>query len=373
MREQMEREPVRFLWREIEGRVDWAREALARFLAARVEDLAFVTNATTAVNSVVRSLEFQPGDELLTTDHGYNACNNVLEESARRCGAKVVVARVPFPLNSEGEVIEAVLSAVTSKTRLVLLDHVTSPTALVLPIPDLVRELEGRGISVLVDGAHAPGMLELNLRELGASYYTGNLHKWVCAPKGAAFLHVRADRQAGLHPATVSHGYNTPREGRSMFQDEFDWQGTLDVTSWLSVPAALKFGERLYPGGWPALRAHNRELAIAGRRLLCERLELAAPCPESMLGSMATLPLPDQLQPADPGESRAVIARFNALQTWLFEQRSIEVPIVKWGAPTRSWFRISAHAHNTLADYERLADALVEGRDHHKAMALSLD
>jgi isopenicillin-N epimerase len=158
-----------------------------------------------------------------------------------------------------------------------------------------------------------------------------------------------------------------------MFQDEFDWQGTLDVTGWLSVPAALRFGASLLPGGWNALREHNRQLAIAARRLLCERLELAPPCPESMLGSMATLLLPDLLQPATPGESRAVIARFNPLQTWLFEQHAIEVPLVTWGAPSRHWFRVSAHAHNAIGDYERLADALIEARDNHKSMAVSRD
>jgi isopenicillin-N epimerase len=213
-----------------------------------------------------------------------------------------------------------------------------------------------------VDGAHAPGMLPLDLNALGASYYTGNLHKWVCAPKGAGFLHVRADRQGGVHPATLSHGYNTPRVGRSQFQDEFDWQGTLDVTGWLSVPAALRFGASLFPGEWPELMRHNRELAIAARRLLCERLSLAPPGPESMLGSMATLPLPATLQQTT-GESRAVVARFDPLQSWLFHERQIEVPVVVWGKPPVRWFRISAHAHNAIADYERLADGLTEVKE----------
>jgi isopenicillin-N epimerase len=366
LREEMEREPVRFLWREIESRLDAAREALAGFLHVAPADLAFVTNATTAVNAVVRSLELQPGDELLTTDHGYNACNNVLAESARRAGARVVVARVPFPIRDASEVTTAVMDAITPRTRLVMLDHVTSPTALVFPVEELTRQLEDRGIRVLIDGAHAPGMLPLELDALGASYYTGNLHKWVCAPKGAAFLHVRRDRQAGLHPATLSHGYNTPRPGRSPFHDEFDWQGTLDVTAWLSVPAALRFCGSLLPGGWPELRESNRRLAIAARQLLSERLALAPPCPESMVGSMATLPLPPALQPSSAGESRAVIERFDPLQTWLFEQRRIEVPLVTFGTPARRWFRVSAHAHNSIADYVRLADALADAEKEHK-------
>lgn len=353
----MEREPVRFLWREIEGRLDAARAVLAEFLGARQDDVAFVVNATTAVNAVVRSIDLQPGDEVVATSHGYNACSNVLEERARLTGAKVVVAEVPFPIAGDGDVVNAVLAAVNERTRLVLVDHVTSPTALVFPVEEIVRAVEARGIPVLVDGAHAPGMLALNLQSLGASYYTGNLHKWVCAPKGAAFLFARADRQAGLHPATLSHGYNTPRAGRNRFHDEFDWQGTLDVTAWLSVPAALRFCAELYPGGWLELRRNNHELAIAARDLLTKRLGLAAPCPESMVGSMATLPLPAAFQGDGSGESRAVIARFDPLQTWLFEKHGIEVPTIRWGKSGQRWFRVSAHAHNALEDYDRLADA----------------
>ncbi len=358
LRAEMERNPVRFLWREVEERLDAARTALARFVGADAEELAFVPNATTAVNSVLRSLELQPGDELITTDHGYNACNNVLAECARRSGAKVISARVPFPISEPEQAVAAILGAVTPRTRLVLVDHVTSPTALVLPVESIIRELEPRGIAVFVDGAHAPGMLPLELRALRPSYYTGNLHKWVCAPRGAGFIFVRRDRQRGVHPATISHGYNTPRAGRSPFHDEFDWQGTLDLTAWLTVPAAIRFCESLMPGGWPALMRHNHELVIAARRQLCERLGIEPPSPDAMLGSMATLPLPHALQEQNAGESRAVIARFDPLQSMLLDQHRIEVPLVKWGAPPRRWFRISAHAYNSPAEYERLADAL---------------
>ena len=367
LREEMEAEPLQFLWREIESRIDAARESLAAFLGAPFSELALVVNATTAVNAVVNSVRLRPGDELLTTNHAYNACGNVLELAARRSGARVIVAKVPFPVEGEGSLIESILAQVTERTKLVLLDHVTSPTALIFPMEVLVREIERRGIPVLVDGAHAPGMLPLRLGELGASYYTGNLHKWVCAPKGAGFLYVRRDRQEGLHPATLSHGYNTRRAGRSAFHDEFDWQGTSDVTAWLSVPAALQFIEGLLPGGWPAVVQHNHELAIAARELLTARLRLAQPCGVSMLGSMATLPVPDVLQAEHATESRAVISRFDPLQMWLFDQHRIEVPLVTWGDPVRRWFRISAHLHNDLTDYEALAEALDEATATVKA------
>src|SRR5438552_4100747 len=188
LRAEMEREPVRFLSRELDDRLDAARAALAAFLGAEADDLAFVTNATSGVNAVLRSREFADGDELLTTDHAYNACKNALEYVARRTRARVVIAPIPFPVASSDEVVAAIMGRVTPRTRLALIDHVTSPTALVLPVERLIAELARRGIDGLVDGAPAPGMLPLDLPPLRATYYTGNCHKWLCAPKGSAFL-----------------------------------------------------------------------------------------------------------------------------------------------------------------------------------------
>jgi isopenicillin-N epimerase len=354
LRERLERQPVSFMSRDLEALLDDARCSLAAFLGAEPEGLVFVTNATTAVNAVLRSLTLASGEELLVTDHAYNACRNALDFVAAAARARVVIAPVPFPLASPDAVVEAVLARVTPQTRLALLDHVTSPTGLVLPIERLVRELAARGVDTLVDGAHAPGMLALDLRALDAAYYAGNCHKWLCAPKGAGFLHVRGDRRHGVRPVVISHGANSPRTDRSRLLLEFDWTGTHDPTPYLCVPEAIRFLGGLLPGGWPELMARNRTLALEAQRILCEAFGVAPPCPEEMMGSLATVPLPDASaplrSPLDPDPlGDVLLARFG-----------IEVPIFPWPAPPRRLVRMSCQAYNARQDYERLARALVE-------------
>jgi len=352
LRRKMEAEPVQFLWRNYEQRLDPARAEVAAFIGARSRDVVFVPNATTAVNGVLRSLKLRPGDELLTTCHDYNACRNALVQRAREDHASVVVAQVPFPIRNPGQAVEAVVRSVTRRTKLALIDHVTSSTGIILPVAHMIRELEARGVDTLVDGAHAPGMVPLNLRRLQPAYYAGNLHKWVCAPKGAAFFWAREDKQIGLQPAVVSHGNNTPRTDHTPFQDRFDWAGTFDPTSWLCAAEAIRWMAKLVGGGWPAIYHHNHILAVEARRLLCERLELAPPCPEPMLGAMVTLPLPERFQ------GRPKSGKIDSEQLRLYDEFQIEVPFFRFGQPSRRYFRISAQLYNSLKDYERLAEAL---------------
>ncbi len=351
LRAELEREPVQFLFREIEPRLDAARERLAAFVGAHSEDLAFVTNATMGVNAVLRWLPLSAGDELLTTDHAYNACRNALDVVAERAGAVVRVARIPFPLRSADEAESAVLAAVTPRTRLVLIDHITSPTGLILPVERLVPALQERGALVLVDGAHAPGMVPLDVNALGADFYTGNCHKWTCAPKGAAFLHVRRDRQGMVRPTAISHGANSPRTDRSRFRIEADWTGTCDPTAWLCVPAALDHVGGMLPGGWPAIMEANRALAIAGRVMLCEALGIDAPAPDSMIGSLAAVPLPPSPRRLEPP------LFVDSIQDALWERR-IEVPVNPWPAWPGRVLRISAHLHVRPDEIARLAAAL---------------
>jgi len=355
LRERLERQPVQFFVRDLEALLDAARSELASFIGARPESLAWVPNATTGVNSVLRSLSLEPDDELLTTDHEYNACRNALEFVAERSRCRVVVVALPFPLERPEQIVDAVISRVTPRTRLVLVDHVTSQTGLVLPIQRLVEQLQERGVETLVDAAHAPGMLELDVESIGATYYTGNCHKWLCAPKGAGFLYVRADRLEQVRPAVISHGANSPRKDRSRFLNEFDWVGTVDPTALLSVPEALRFMGSLLPGGWPELRRRNRALALEGRRALCEALGIAPPCPDEMIGSLASVPLP-------PGSGGAPESSLygDPLQDELLERWRIEVPIVPWPAPPRRLVRISAQAYNRPEHYTLLAQALTD-------------
>jgi len=355
IRLRMERQPVQFFVRDLEGLLDTARAELAAFLHAPSTDIAWVPNATSGINAVLRSLSLAPGDELLTTDHEYNACRNALEYVAGRTGARVVVARIPFPLADADQAVDAILERAGGRTRLALIDHVTSQTGLVLPIARIVAALAGRGIDTLVDGAHAPGMLDLRLADIGAAYYTGNCHKWLCAPKGAGFLYVHPDRQSEIRPVAISHGANSPRQDRSRFLQEFDWVGTDDPSPMLCVPGAIRFMESLLPGGWPALRAHNRALTLDGRRELGEVLGIDLPSPDTMIGSLAALPLPDGAM--EPPKS-AMYA--DPLQDELLRRWRIEVPIIPWPDVPKRLIRISAQIYNDPTQYRLLAEALRE-------------
>jgi isopenicillin-N epimerase len=219
-----------------------------------------------------------------------------------------------------------------------------------LPVKRIVRELESRGVEVLVDGAHAPGMLPLDVEELNASWYCGNLHKWVCAPKGSAFLWARRDQQETLMPAVISHGNNTQRSGFSAFQDRFDWAGTFDPTAWFCVPAAIRWMDQVVPGGWNAVRKANHQLALDARRMLCDALEVPVLCPDSMIGSMATILLPERFQ------NRVSVSRPVEVQAQLYDEFGIEVPFVSIG--NIRGFRLSAQLYNHMDEYRYLADML---------------
>ncbi len=350
LRRRMEQQPVRFFDRELLPLWDEARGELARFVGADSEGLAFVPNATTGVNTVLRSMAFDPGDELLVTDHTYDACRCAVRYVAERTHADIVVAEIPFPIDNQQTVVERILEAVTPRTELALVDHVTSPTGLILPVDTIVDRLHARDVDVLVDGAHAPGMLDLDLESIGAEFYTGNCHKWLCAPKGAAFLHVDEHHRDVIHPLSISDGYCQTSETRSSFHLEFDWTGTDDPTPFLCIPEAIACLDSLLPEGWDDLREHNHALALKARDIVCEALEVTPPAPAQMLGSMAALPLSERRLPSAPDE----------LERTLAFDHGFEVPIKTPPEPLGPLIRVSAQLYNTPEQYEHLAAVLVD-------------
>ncbi|MEX2217284.1 MAG: aminotransferase class V-fold PLP-dependent enzyme [Phycisphaerales bacterium] len=362
LRARMEAEAVRFFVEEYEALIDAARGALAALVGARAEDLVFVPNATTGVATALENLAagLRPGDEVLATTHEYPGCMTNLRRVAGGGGAVVVPAAPPFPASSSSEAVEAVLSKVTARTRLALVSHITAPSAMVLPVERIVPALEARGVVTIVDGAHAAGQVPLDLGALGASFYTANCHKWLCTPKGTAFLHIRPDRQAGFRPLVLSNSAEKPRPGRKHLLTEFDYAGTSDYTGWLSVPAAISTMASLAPGGWAGVMQRNHDLAVAARAVVCRALGVEAPAPEGMLGSMAAVFLP----PHEGVRQARVVARptryHDALQDALLDRWRIQVPV--WSIPgdARRLVRLSAQLYNAPGQYEYLAAALAE-------------
>lgn len=353
VRNRMEANPTRyFLGGDYQRELDSARRAVADFVGGDEAGMVFVDNATAGVNAVLRSLEpaLRPGDEILVTDHEYNACRNAAEVSASRAQARVVVARVPFPLESPQQVTSAVLAAVTGRTRVMLIDAVTSATGLVMPVAEIAAELEP-DVRVLVDAAHAPGMIDFNVAGIGASYVTANCHKWMCSAKGAGFLWIRADRRDDVYHSVISHGYNGgwPSAGGRLHA-QFDWTGTQDPSAWLTVGDALAAVEAMHADGWPGVRRSIRELCLTGRRILLEALGIDPPAPDDMIGAIASVPVP----PAD--HSGAEI--FDPLMAALQQRHRIQVPVFTWPAPPERLLRISAHLYNYESQYRRLAEAL---------------
>jgi isopenicillin-N epimerase len=350
-RRRFEADPTRFVFWELQPAMDRARDVLGEFVGADPTGLVPVRNATTGIASVLASYEpyLERGDQILTTGHDYNAVRQILRFTAERTGAEVVVAPVPFPIDDSIEVIDNVLRSVTEKTRLAVIDHVTSPTALVFPIEELVRSLEP-GVPVLVDGAHGPGQVHLALDELGASWYAGNLHKWVCAPKGAGFLHTRQDRIEMTVPAVISHGYNAEVGGPvERYHALFDWLGTDDFSSWAVLPDVFRIVGGLDPGGWDGVMKRNHDLVLEGRRIVAGGVGTELPAPDHMIGSMASVPLPDATG-APMGDQSPLMGELS--------DQGFSVIVQIWPQWPRQLIRLSAHLYNTPDDYQALVDRL---------------
>lgn len=333
----IERQPVAFMGLELLDQLRAAARGLANLVGACSEDLVFTENATTGVNTVLNSLDLGANGHVLITNHIYGAVANAVKHFCRCHGARLTTVQIPFPVLRDEEVcrvFEQTLAEVGS-AQLLVIDHITSPSAMVMPVKQIIEWAHGHGIRVLVDGAHAPGAVDLNLQELGADWYVGNCHKWLFAAKGCGFLVTAKMHQAHTHPLVISHGYGLG------YLAEFDWNGTRDFSSWLSLPTAIAFYQ-----GFEGIRQTNHLLVRQARSLLAQAWGVDLPVPDQMLAMMATLPLPS-CNYSD-----------RVLHDLLWQDYQIEVPIIAWG--DRLWLRISAQIYNQVADYERLAGAIAQ-------------
>ncbi|TVS08060.1 MAG: aminotransferase class V-fold PLP-dependent enzyme [Phycisphaerales bacterium] len=352
--EEMEREPVRFMLEKMLPLLDESRAEVASFVGAAPDRLAFTPNATVSLASMLASIDFQPGDEVLINDHEYMSLANELRRLEKTRGIRVVVAPVPFPVSGPDEVADAVLSRATERTRLAVVSHITSPTALILPVERIVRELAARGIETMVDGAHAPGAIPLDIESIGCAYYAGDLHKWGCSPKGAGFLWVREDLADRCEPLALSSRADTLPEHRRKLHHLFDYVGTRDCSAWIVAGEALRHVGSLVEGGWPEIMRRNHELAIKGRNIVCELAGLEPGGPDEMHPAMAAMKLP----PATRQPAKDSITGDDLWDRLL--ARGFQQPI--WTHPLNGLraIRISAHLYNSEEQYRMLGEALRE-------------
>ncbi len=333
-RRRMESQTGRFFHCVLPDALRQAAGRLGAFLGADGKDIAFVDNATSGCNAVLRSLRLRPGEEVLSLTHGYGAVRNTIRFVTERAGARMTTVPIPFPDLEEAVLIANLQTALTPRTRLAVLDHVTSGSALVLPMQRMIAACHAAGVPVLVDGAHGPAQLDLDLRALNADWYAGNCHKWLCAPKGSAFLWAAPHRQQELHPTVISHGFG---QG---FLDEFDWTGTRDPSACLAVSTAIDFHTRL---GGAALRARNIALAAEATAFIARRLNTRTGAGGAFGGAMGVVRLP-----VEPTQAHAAALR----QRLMTAGTDAPVHVIADAV----WMRISAFAYNDMADYERLAD-----------------
>ena len=347
---EMERNPVEFLGRRSAELLFHARGALGRQLGARAEELVFVPNSTTGVNVVAQSFPLQAGDEVLTTNLEYGACDAAWQRTCAKAGATYRRVEIPLPFDREA-VAERLMAAVTSRTRLIYFSHITSTTALILPAAQICAAARERGITTFIDGAHAPGQIPLDLEAIGADFYVGNCHKWLCAPKGSAFLHARTEHHAMLDATVISWGYAEGSGGhsgfdaylgRTLFERRMQWQGTRDLSAWLAVPTAIDFLAR---NDWQTVRARCHALAREALEVLTKRFGTGGIAQDEDWAQMVAIP----------------VARQNpdALRRRLYEESRIEVPVTTHG--DRVFIRISVQGYNTRKDIERLLAAPVLG------------
>jgi len=338
---ELELQPTEFLGRRHNGLMKAARAALGDFLGVRAQDVVFTQNVTVAINVVARSLELGPGDEVLASDHEYGACDRTWRFLSRKRGFAYVIWPVRVPLTSAEDLVDEFMRGVTPRTRVIFVSHITSPTGIVFPVSEICRRARLAGILTIVDGAHAPGQIPVDLPSVASDFYGGNLHKWLCAPKGAGFLYARPEVQHLLEPLVVSWGYEAETSSGSTFIDQQEWCGTRDVAAFLAVPAAIDYQTQ---HDWDAVRAECHMMLKEGLARVTEITGLPTIYPnDSWYAQMAAVPLPPAV---DVG----------TLQARLYDEQRVEVPVRAWN--DRKLMRISVQAYNDRQDIERLLQGL---------------
>ncbi|KAM4065980.1 aminotransferase class-V domain-containing protein [Hirsutella rhossiliensis] len=351
IRRWIESNPHDFFERSYVPALQASREALASFLNADLSGFVLLPGATYGTNAVIQSLRFKPDDEILTTNHAYSSVRLALEHVARRDGARLVVVEIPLAVPSPEFVVYEIVAHVTPRTRFAVIDHIPSRSGLVFPVKKIVRALEARNVDTLIDGAHAPGMIQVDIKAIGASYYVANCHKWMCSPRGVGFLSVRQDRMQNIKPLVIARSpYMVNKARYSTLEHGFSWMGTYDVSALLSLSSSINFLRTLLPGGYKALTRRNHRLAVIARKMVCQALNVPVPCPESMIGNMASIPLPDSTGPEREG--------MLPIQQTLWREHGIVIPVYAWPSYPKRVIRLSVQSYNSLDQYVRLAACL---------------
>lgn len=352
-RQQMESQPLKYFIRDADEMLYNTKRALSQFIGANADDLVFVDNATSAVNIVLKSFPFKNGDRILITNQIYPACRNTVYKIAKE--KKLIIDEVITPptLKSDEDLTNEIIKYIKPNTVFALFDHISSLPGIIFPVKQLTNILEKKGIVVMIDGAHAPGMIPLNLNELNPAFYTGNCHKWMCTPKGSAFLTVRKDMQDIISPLVTSRSYGEIVTELSEFQYNFSWQGTRDISPFLTISDSIEYFENIYPGGWKNIMIANHKLVLEAGKKICEEFDIEQSYPESMIGSIYGIPFFDEGK-----ENVEKLNKRSELQERLFHDYRIEAMVSFFPRAPKRFLRISSQIYNTIEQYQYLIDCI---------------
>ena len=335
----LESEPVHFFEDLLEQELENSRFSLSNYINCDQNNLVYFSNPTTAINAVARSIKLKPGDEVLSTNHIYGALDRTWRYICKQTKANFIKAEIPFSISSNENFLDLFFSYINNNTKVIFISHITSMTAMIFPVKEIIKFAKKNNIISIIDGAHVPGHIDLNINKLEPDIYTGACHKWMCTPKGISFLYVKKELQNIIHPLVVSWGWESDNPGKSNFLDWHQWQGTRDMSAFLTIPTAIQFLEE---NNWIEIRQKCKDLVVSTRKTILDIFDIESPCPDSWLGQMASIPLPIK----DP----------ELLKKVLLEKYKIQVPVFKW--ENKSILRYSIQAYNTKSDLDRLIVAL---------------